>query len=47
MLAVAVAQLVEGSILILGIRGSYPNLGKILSTDFTFEKKKRPRKAHL
>ena len=50
-MAVVVAQLVKRSLPIPEIRGSNPDIGKILSTYCTIEKKKikkkRPGMAHL
>ena len=49
--AVVVAQLVERSLPTPEILGSNPDIGKMLSTNCTIEKKKikkkRPRMAHL
>ena len=49
--AVVVAQLVEQSLLTSEIRGSYPDIGKMLSNNCKIEKtkikKKRPGMAHL
>ena len=49
--AVVVAQLVERSLLTPEIRGSNPDIGKVLSTNCTIEKtkikKKRPGMAQL
>ena len=49
--AVVVAQLVERSLPTPEIRGSNPDIGKILSTNCTLEKiklkKKRPGMAHI
>ena len=49
--AVVVAQLVERSLPTPDVRGSNPDIGKVLSTNCTLEKtkikKKRPGMAHL
>ena len=49
--AVVVAQLVERSLPTPEVRGSNPDIGKVLSTNCTLEKtkikKKRPGMAHL
>ena len=44
---VVVAQLVERSLTTPEIRGSYPNMGKILSTNCTFKKKRKNKEKRL